>query len=150
MLVIEEWFSEKQLQLNQDNTNVIRFGSRANLKKLNVVDLNLQLQSVTIKPSSVVRDLGVWLDSELIMYDHISRSTSTCFYHLRRLRQRCGIISQATMQRLVQHSYCSDLTAATQCWPTCHHLRWHRCSVFFTPQCACRAVLVLAIISLEK
>ena len=117
----------------------IWFGTRANLKKLNVVYLNLQLQSVIIKPSSAVRDLGVWLDSELAILDLISRTASTCFYHLRRLRQLRGIVSQATRQRFVQHSYCRHLTTATQCWSACHHLRWHRCSVFFTLQ---RPVLV--------
>ena len=98
---IQNWCSEKRLQLNPNKTEVIWFGSRANLKKLNEVYLSLQLQSMTIKPSSVVRDLSVWLDSVLTMHDHLSRTASTCFYHLRRLRQLRGIIIQAAMQRFV-------------------------------------------------
>ena len=31
-----------------------------------------------------VRDLGVFLDSELMMKSHVSRITSACFYRLRR------------------------------------------------------------------
>ena len=34
-----------------------------------------------------VRDLGVILDSELSMQNHISKVTQTCFYHIRRLKQ---------------------------------------------------------------
>ena len=40
-----------------------------------------------MKPTDVVRDLGVLLDSELTMKRHVSKTASTCFYHLRRLRQ---------------------------------------------------------------
>jgi len=36
---------------------------------------------------SVVHDLGVLLDSVLTMKPHINKLVSTCFYHLRRLRQ---------------------------------------------------------------
>ena len=113
VLRIQDRWSEKLLQLNLNNTEVIWFGSRANLRKLNVVDL--QLQSVTIKPSFIVR---VWLDSELTMLDHISRSASTCFYHLRRLWQLHGIISQATMQRIMsafvlsRRDYCNAVLAS--------------------------------------
>ena len=61
----------------------------------------LQLGSVDIKPSTVVRDLGVWLDSELTMHDHMSRAASSCFFHLRRLHQLCGVVCRSTMQQLV-------------------------------------------------
>ena len=40
-----------------------------------------------IQPAAVVRDLGVLLDQELSMSQHIARVTSSCFYQLRRLRQ---------------------------------------------------------------
>ena len=49
----------------------------------------------------MVRDLGVWLDSELTMHDHISRTASSCFFHLRRMRQLRGVVCCSTMQRLV-------------------------------------------------
>ena len=50
-------------------------------------DLTLHVGSDVIKPISVVRDLGVLLDQELSMKQHISKVTSTCFYQLRRLKQ---------------------------------------------------------------
>ena len=40
-----------------------------------------------IECTDVVRDLGVYLDSELSMKNHVSKIASACFYHIRRLRQ---------------------------------------------------------------
>jgi len=47
------------------------------------------LDSMDVKPSDVVRDLGVLLDSELTLKHHVNRiaSVRACFYQLRRLRQ---------------------------------------------------------------
>ena len=57
--------------------------------------------SPSIKPSTVIRDLGVWLHSELTVHDHISKTASSCFFHLRRLRQLRGVVCRFTKQRLL-------------------------------------------------
>ena len=41
----------------------------------------------TVKSYNVVRDLGVLLDSEPAMRQHISKTVGACFYHLRRLKK---------------------------------------------------------------
>ena len=48
----------------------------------------------------MVRDFGIWLDSELTMHDHISRTAYSCFFHLCRLRPLHGLVCCSTMQRL--------------------------------------------------
>ena len=40
-----------------------------------------------ITATTVVHNLGVYLDNQLTMKKHISLLTRTCFFHLRRLRQ---------------------------------------------------------------
>ena len=53
----------------------IWFGSKGNLKKiadLSDLDLNLYIGADVINPVSVVRDLGVFLDSKLSMCHHIN------------------------------------------------------------------------------
>jgi len=47
----------------------------------------LHVGSDVIKPVNVVRDLGVLLDQELYMKQHINRVTSNCFFQIRRLKQ---------------------------------------------------------------
>ena len=76
------------MQLNTDKSELIWFGSRQILEKVSGSDLTLQLDSDILKPVDVVRDLGVLLDTELSMKQHITRIASNCFYHL---RQRCSV-----------------------------------------------------------
>ena len=79
----------------------IWLGSRASLAK---IPSNLRVLSIcgtTIDSADVVRDLGVWLDSELTMKRHVSKIASTYFYHLRRLRQLRDKVSKETMKQLV-------------------------------------------------
>ena len=53
---------------------------------------------------AVVRDLGVLLDQELSMTQHIAKVTSSCFYQLRRLRQIRRPVGQELVAQLV-HSF---------------------------------------------
>jgi len=48
-----------------------------------------------------VGDLGVLLDRELTMKRHVSKTVSTCFYHLRRLRQLRRHVDIDTIKQLV-------------------------------------------------
>jgi len=64
-------------------------------------DRSLTVDSVVIDPIDVVRDLGVLLDSEVMMKPHINKLVSTCFYHLRRLRQLKRHVNRDVMKQLV-------------------------------------------------
>ena len=82
-------------------TEAIWFGTNAGLEKLNGADVNLHVTNVTIQPVSVVRYLGVWLDSELSMKTHINKTVRICFYQLRRLKQVRRTIDHKTAANLV-------------------------------------------------
>ena len=83
---ISSWCSSRRLQLNAGKTEIAWFGSRHALDKIKTISRDVQVGPDTIKPVSVVRDLGVLLDSELSMRDHVNMVVKTCFFHLRRLR----------------------------------------------------------------
>jgi len=51
--------------------------------------------------SAVVRDLDVLLDIEHSMQQYISKVASTCYYHLRRLRQIRSYVSHKITTQLV-------------------------------------------------
>ena len=83
---VGHWYSSRRLQLNPKKTEIIWFGTSANLAKLNIDDMQLHLDTDIIEPATVIRDLDVYLDSELSMRQHIARVTRNCFYQLRRIR----------------------------------------------------------------
>jgi len=68
------------VQLNDDKTEMIWFCSRSNLTKLQRINIrtpNLSLQvdgTTNTQPSSVVRDLGVCMDSQLTTKEHVAKS----------------------------------------------------------------------------
>ena len=75
------------------------FGSGASsLRRLSIAS-SLAIGSTVIQPLDVVRDLGVLLDRELTMKQHVNHPTSVCFYHLRRLRQLGRHVSQAVIKQ---------------------------------------------------
>ena len=75
------------MQLNTSKTELIWFGSQAVLRQSSPADRTLSINDVTLQPAGVVRDLGVLLDSQLTMKQHVNRVASSCFFRLRRLRQ---------------------------------------------------------------
>ena len=114
---VNNWCASKRLQLNTKKTEVMWFGSATNLKKISSVDKDILVGSDIISPSPVVRDLGVFFDSELNMKTHISRIVCTCFCHLRRLRAVRRRLGQEITARLVSAfvlsrlDYCNALLA---------------------------------------
>ena len=57
--------------------------------------------TATIAPSSVVRDLGIYLDSNLSMTAHISKTVSNCFSAMRLIRGVRRSVSKAVLLSLV-------------------------------------------------
>ena len=118
---IQEWCASHRLQLNANKTELIWLGSRANLQKLSTTELGFSVGSDYIRPTTVVRDLGVYIDSQLTMKQHISHVTQVCFFQLRRLRQIRRFLGPDTTTRLVlafiisRLDYCNGVLAKLPC-----------------------------------
>ena len=115
-------YASLRLQLNPAKTEFILFGSRRNLVKLS--DDCRAITVCLIQCTDVVRNLGVLLDSEMIMQRHISKVTSVCFYHLRRLRQIRNYVT--LMHQILQKrcpSYLADLVTFNTTYSRRRHLR---------------------------
>ena len=98
---LSKYFASLRLQLNSSKTDFIWFGTKSNLAKIQPPHKSLSVCSSVVSCSEVVRDLGVFLDSELSTKKHVSNVASVCFYHLRRLRQLRNCVSQSLMAQLV-------------------------------------------------
>lgn len=81
-----QWSSSRRLLLNGAKTELL-IVDRSGKALASSGDLSISLDGASILPVDVARSLGVLIDSRLSMKPFISRTSRTCFYHLRRIRQ---------------------------------------------------------------
>ena len=81
-LNIDNWMKQNKLKMNSSKTEFILFGSRHQLKKCSVTELNVA--SDNIKYVSCTRYLGAYLDENLSFKDHINEN----------VRPQCSIFSE--------------------------------------------------------
>jgi len=80
---VSGWMSSNRLQLNADKTEVMWWTSTCTLSQLPSHPLSVARANVYLV--SVVRDLGVFIDSDLGAATHVRRTVSLCFGALRQL-----------------------------------------------------------------
>jgi len=74
---IESWMGSNRLKPNADKTQVIWVGTRQQLDKIHITEL--QLQSANVPFAKTVSDLGVVVDSQLNMSAHVSAVSRSWF-----------------------------------------------------------------------
>lgn len=114
---VSSWCASKRLQLNAGKTDIMWFGTAAMLHKVPSGHRVISTCAAAIEPVAVVRDLGVWLDSELSMREHVSHTARACFFHLRRLRSIRKLLGRDVTIQLVcalvlsRLDYCNGVLA---------------------------------------
>ena len=101
------WMSSNRLSLNPNKTQLIWFGTRQQLLKLDFPLLAERFPSFTFHSS--VRDLGVVLDSTLTFSEHIANLTRSSYFHLRRLRAIRRSVSSSVFTSIVHAFICSRI-----------------------------------------
>ena len=110
---IESWMSSNRLKMNADKTQVIWIGSRQQLAKVDIKEF--QLLSANILFSTTVSNLGVHLDSQLTMQDHVAAMCRSCFFQSRQLRTIWSSLTTDAAKTLAQAfvggrlDYCNSL-----------------------------------------
>ena len=88
-----------RLQLNAAKTEILWCSSERRVDQL--PSLPFLICGSSVGPSSVVRDLGVWIDNGLTMSTHITKVVAGCFDSLRQLRSVRRSLSHKSFTRLV-------------------------------------------------
>ena len=88
-----------RLKLNADKTQVIWVGTRQQLDKIHITEL--QLQSAIVQFADTVSDLGVVVDSQLNMSAHVTAVSRSCLFQLRQLRTVRHSLSMDAAKTLV-------------------------------------------------
>lgn len=96
---VGSWMQSNRLQLNATKTEVMWCASAR--RQHQVPDSPLMVGSLVVPPVRSVRDLGIYLDSDLLMRTHVTRSVSTCFAVLRQIRSIRRSISRSVLQSLI-------------------------------------------------
>ena len=110
---IDNWMASNWLKLNPDKTQFIILGSRQQLAKVNCDSIHLD--NADIPFSLKVNCLGVILDAELTMLQHIRGLTGRCFYQLRQIRAIQKSLTVETVKLLVHTfvnsrlNYCNSI-----------------------------------------
>ena len=90
---IGAWMQSSRLQLNTAKTKVIWCASNRRQDQLPQVALRVGTDHVT--PTTSVRDLGIYVDCNVSMRTHVSRTVSSCFAVLRQLHSIRRSVSPA-------------------------------------------------------
>ena len=85
--------------MNTAKTEVIRFAT--NHRQFQLPASGLRVDDDVITPSRLVRDLGVFLDSDQTMRTHVSRTVSRCFFATRQLRSVRRSVPSDVFQSLI-------------------------------------------------
>ena len=78
-----------------------RFSQNWHRCKNQIPTASFAIGADVITPVSSVQDLGIYLDSDLSMRTHISKTVSACFAVLRKIRSICRSVTRPVFQSLV-------------------------------------------------
>ena len=96
---VAEWMRSNRLQLNADKTEIIWCTSSRRRHQIPATPLVIGADAIT--PASSVRDLGIYIDSDLAMRTHISKTVAACFATLRQIRSIRRSVTKPVLQSLV-------------------------------------------------
>jgi hypothetical protein len=99
MADIRRWMDANFLKLNEGKTELIMFGSPQQLRKTSFTGLTIG--DASISPSSVVRNLGAYLDSNMTMSAHIGKVCSSAYLQLRNISRIRPFLTQKTTEQMV-------------------------------------------------
>jgi hypothetical protein len=88
-----------RLQLNTAKTEVLWCSSSRRQHQIPSEPVMIGLDAVS--PATSVRDLGIYIDADLSMSTHVSRTVSSCFCALRQIRSIRRSVTRPVLQSLV-------------------------------------------------
>jgi len=96
---VADWMRSNRLQLNTDKTEVIWCTSAH--RQHQILTTPFIVGTDIVMPVSSVRDLGIYIDSDLSMTTHVSKTVSACFALLHQIRSIRRSVTKPVLQSLV-------------------------------------------------
>ncbi len=105
------WMKDHHLQLNLAKTELHVVSANPSFHH----NFTFQLGSSTITPSKPARNLGVMIDDQLTVSDHITKTTRSCRFALFTIKKIMPFLLDHATQLLVL-LFCPDLTITMLSW----------------------------------
>ena len=96
-----------RLQLHATKVDVLWCSSARRQQQIPCTQITVG--AATVLPVRSVRDLGIYIDSDLSMLTHVTKTVSSCFAVMRQLRGIRRSVTLPVMQSLVVGAYASGL-----------------------------------------
>lgn len=95
---ISAWMKEHHLQLNLSKTELLVLPAKQAIHH----DISIKIDSLSVAPTKVARNLGVMIDDQLTFADHIASVARSCRFSLFNIRKIRPYLTQHATQLLVQ------------------------------------------------
>jgi len=98
---VSTWMCANRLQLNTSKTEVIWCATSRRQQQLPTAEV--RVGSDYVRPSKCVRNIDIFIDSDVTMRSHVTRTAASCFAPLRLLRRPTirRSVSDAVFQTLI-------------------------------------------------
>ena len=96
---VAEWLRPNRLQLNAAKTEFLWSSSGRRVDQ--VPSTPIRAGTASISPASSVRNLGIYLESDISMTTHVSKTVSSCFAALRQIRSVKRSVTRPVLLSLV-------------------------------------------------
>ena len=112
---IKIWMNDNYLKLNDDKSECLLIGTSKRVSQCSVS--TFECCSAQIPMSNTVRNLGVILDSELSLNDHVTKLIQSCFLQLRNIGNVRKYLTKQSAEILVlalvmsRLDYCNSILA---------------------------------------
>ena len=136
---VAKWCSTNSLLINPDKTKLLIVGVPQLTRGLSLPPVVLMGKST--KPSAVVKDLGVWVDTAVTFDDHISKLSSSCLYKLCRINKIKHLLDSKTLILIINALIFSRLFYCSNVWGNTSSK--NICKLQLIQNFACRIILGL-------
>ena len=96
---VSSWMAENFLKLNNSKTEFIILGSRQQLEKVSVNEL--QIGDIKVTSVDSVRNIGGWFDSTLKMDQQVNQTCKSAWNHLRNIGKIRHVLSVKETEQLI-------------------------------------------------
>ena len=103
---IRDWMIRDKLMINDDKTEFLIIGTKAQLSKIHQNSLTIG-EYVVFPNEEAIRNLGVWIDDTFTLSTHITKTSKGAFYHLHNIRHIRKYLDKDSTEKLI-HAFITN------------------------------------------